>query len=219
MLSALIPESKLPATISQLRAEASEGPRVTFWATTAPQAIRRFAANGAEAAPSVGERRLGEEQQVGGQLTKVIRIGRKRFLTQVWGGGTLCDITGKPRQVEVQFHCDPNGPERISLADEVAVCRLARAPRESREILHSMLALMYGDSDLRVKFADPNEPSGPSEPSEPSEPAVDKGGQTLKQMKKKAAAGVTVSVVDKEDAADNLESNDKDEQPRAHDEL
>ncbi|KAJ1937605.1 Protein OS-9, partial [Kickxella alabastrina] len=79
--------------------------------------------NGAEAAPSVGERRLGEEQQVGGQLTKVIRIGRKRFLTQVWGGGTLCDITGKPRQVEVQFHCDPNGPERISLADEVAVCR------------------------------------------------------------------------------------------------
>ncbi|KAJ1900868.1 Protein OS-9, partial [Kickxella alabastrina] len=321
--------------------------------------------NGAEAAPSMGERRLGEERQVGGQLTKVIRTGRKRFLTQVWGGGTLCDITGQPRQVEVQFHCDPNGPERISLADEVAICRyvlmvntprlcadprfydtqesaaydilcqhvvpdeeyeemlreakgkedrramlldrsfdadkerggrhgfedeyddygfgeddfdagladaaaasgrgrgraekqpkqpnqptepnqpkhlrqpsedapqvvislsdprLARAPRESREILRSMLALMYGDNDLRVKFADPNEPSrpsepfGPSEPSEPSEQAADKGGQTLKQVEKKAAAGVTVSVVDKEETAENLESNDKDEQPRAHDE-
>ncbi|KAJ2851154.1 Protein OS-9, partial [Coemansia erecta] len=54
--------------------------------------------------------------------TQVSRIGRKRFLTQVWGGGTECDLTGKPRQIEVQFHCDPNGPERIVMVEEAMTC-------------------------------------------------------------------------------------------------
>ncbi|KAJ1803017.1 Protein OS-9 [Coemansia sp. RSA 2598] len=54
--------------------------------------------------------------------TQVVRIGRKRFLTQVWGGGTECDLTGKPRQVEIQFHCDPNGPERVALVEEIMTC-------------------------------------------------------------------------------------------------
>ncbi|KAJ2683946.1 Protein OS-9, partial [Coemansia sp. RSA 1285] len=55
--------------------------------------------------------------------TRISAIGRTRFLTQVWGGGTLCDITRQPRQVEVQFHCDANGPERIALVEEVESCR------------------------------------------------------------------------------------------------
>ncbi|KAJ2523274.1 Protein OS-9 [Coemansia sp. RSA 1939] len=55
--------------------------------------------------------------------TRISAIGRTRFLTQVWGGGTLCDITRQPRQVEVQFHCDANGPERIALVEEIESCR------------------------------------------------------------------------------------------------
>ncbi|KAJ2480494.1 Protein OS-9 [Coemansia sp. RSA 2320] len=72
------------------------------------------------------EFRLGvysRRKQAGAHDTAVRREGRKRFLTQVWGGGTLCDMTRQPREVEVQFHCDPSGPERIVLVEEVEVCR------------------------------------------------------------------------------------------------
>ncbi|KAJ2080351.1 Protein OS-9 [Coemansia sp. RSA 988] len=58
-----------------------------------------------------------------GRTTQIRRIGRKRFLTQIWGGGTLCDITRQPREVEVQFHCDSNSPERITLVEEIATCQ------------------------------------------------------------------------------------------------
>ncbi|KAJ2388713.1 Protein OS-9 [Coemansia sp. RSA 2611] len=57
------------------------------------------------------------------QTTQIRQNGRKRFLTQLWAGGTLCDITRQPREVEVQFHCDPNSPERIALVEEVAICQ------------------------------------------------------------------------------------------------
>ncbi|PIA13015.1 hypothetical protein COEREDRAFT_83773 [Coemansia reversa NRRL 1564] len=57
------------------------------------------------------------------RTTQIRKTGRKRFLTQVWGGGTLCDITRQPREVEVQFHCDPNSPERIAMVEEIATCQ------------------------------------------------------------------------------------------------
>ncbi|KAJ2016163.1 Protein OS-9 [Coemansia sp. RSA 2337] len=56
---------------------------------------------------------------------KVRRIGRSRYLTQVWGGGTLCDMTREPREVEIEYHCDPHGPERIAMVEEVEVCSYA----------------------------------------------------------------------------------------------
>ncbi|KAJ1991577.1 Protein OS-9 [Coemansia sp. RSA 1358] len=64
--------------------------------------------------------------------TKISTIGRKRFLTQMWGGGTMCDVTGRPRQVEVQFHCDLNSPEGVALVEEVFSCQyvvVIRTPR------------------------------------------------------------------------------------------
>ncbi|KAJ2057287.1 Protein OS-9 [Coemansia sp. S146] len=56
---------------------------------------------------------------------KVRRIGRSRYLTQVWGGGTLCDMTREPRDIEIEYHCDPHGPERIAMVEEVEVCSYA----------------------------------------------------------------------------------------------
>ncbi|RKO94650.1 hypothetical protein BDK51DRAFT_43524 [Blyttiomyces helicus] len=44
----------------------------------------------------------------------------RHFLRQWWGDGTICDYTGRPRMVEVQFHCC-NG-EHVSSIKEVAVC-------------------------------------------------------------------------------------------------
>ncbi|ORX66603.1 hypothetical protein DL89DRAFT_286302 [Linderina pennispora] len=43
--------------------------------------------------------------------------------TQTWGGGSVCEITRRPREIEVQFHCDPNMPERISHIKETSTCQ------------------------------------------------------------------------------------------------
>lgn len=44
------------------------------------------------------------------------------FLVQQLDGGTPCDLTGKPRRVEVQYHCSPGLPDRIGWIKETATC-------------------------------------------------------------------------------------------------
>lgn len=48
--------------------------------------------------------------------------GETKFLVQRLGGGTVCDLTGRPRRVEVQFHCNPTAPDRINLIKETSSC-------------------------------------------------------------------------------------------------
>lgn len=48
--------------------------------------------------------------------------GESRYLVQRLGGGTICDLTGRPRHVEVQFHCYPQTGDRIGGIKEVATC-------------------------------------------------------------------------------------------------
>ncbi|ESZ98119.1 hypothetical protein SBOR_1498 [Sclerotinia borealis F-4128] len=48
--------------------------------------------------------------------------GDTRYLVQKMEGGTTCDLTGKPRQVEVQFHCNPHVTDRIGYIKEMTTC-------------------------------------------------------------------------------------------------
>ncbi|CZS92954.1 hypothetical protein WAI453_000739 [Rhynchosporium graminicola] len=48
--------------------------------------------------------------------------GDTRYLVQKMEGGTTCDLTGKPRRVEVQFHCNPHVTDRIGYIKEVTTC-------------------------------------------------------------------------------------------------
>lgn len=48
--------------------------------------------------------------------------GGSRYLVQKMERGTICDLTGKPRRVEVQFHCSPSLTDRIGYIKEVATC-------------------------------------------------------------------------------------------------
>ncbi len=50
----------------------------------------------------------------------VSRNAHARYLTQTWGAGTTCDKTGRPRRVEVQFHCKMGGIDHIGFIKEVA---------------------------------------------------------------------------------------------------
>ncbi|OQO06200.1 hypothetical protein B0A48_08788 [Cryoendolithus antarcticus] len=60
-----------------------------------------------------------EGKEVGELVTK----GESRYLVQRLDGGTTCDLTGKSRRIELQFHCNPStGSDRISLIKETATC-------------------------------------------------------------------------------------------------
>lgn len=48
--------------------------------------------------------------------------GDSRYLVQRLGGGTTCDLTGKERKVEVQFHCHPHSTDRIGWIKELTTC-------------------------------------------------------------------------------------------------
>ena len=48
--------------------------------------------------------------------------GETNFLVQKLNEGTTCDLTGRDRRVEVQFHCNPASPDRIQMIRETASC-------------------------------------------------------------------------------------------------
>ncbi len=49
--------------------------------------------------------------------------GDQRYLIQRLGSGTICDLTGKERRIEIEYHCHPssNG-DRIAWIKEVTTC-------------------------------------------------------------------------------------------------
>jgi len=54
--------------------------------------------------------------------TELQMEGDTRYLVQKLDGGTLCDLTGKPRRVEVQYHCNPHAHDHISRLKETTTC-------------------------------------------------------------------------------------------------
>ncbi|GAA5979534.1 hypothetical protein JCM11641_005425 [Rhodosporidiobolus odoratus] len=55
-----------------------------------------------------------------------------RYLSQTWEGGTVCDKTGLPRVVEVQYHCSTQTIDRIAMIREASICHyimLIHTPR------------------------------------------------------------------------------------------
>lgn len=48
--------------------------------------------------------------------------GESRYLVQRLSGGTVCDLTGTERKIEVQFHCHPQSTDRIGWIKEQTTC-------------------------------------------------------------------------------------------------
>ncbi|RMZ79422.1 hypothetical protein DV738_g3278, partial [Chaetothyriales sp. CBS 135597] len=55
-------------------------------------------------------------------LTELQSKAETNYLVQRLQGGTRCDLTGLERQVEVQFHCNPQLTDRIGWIKETATC-------------------------------------------------------------------------------------------------
>jgi len=54
--------------------------------------------------------------------TELQTQGETNYLVQKLGGGTVCDLTGQQRRIEVQFHCNPAIQDRITMIKETASC-------------------------------------------------------------------------------------------------
>ncbi|CAG8537639.1 13127_t:CDS:2, partial [Ambispora gerdemannii] len=74
------------------------------------------------------------QEQLG---TEVQATGEKKYLVLRWSDGTTCDLTGKPRKVEIQFHCSPQLREdNIALIKETNTCHylvVINTPRLCRD--------------------------------------------------------------------------------------
>ncbi|KAL9600853.1 MAG: hypothetical protein Q9219_002895 [cf. Caloplaca sp. 3 TL-2023] len=54
--------------------------------------------------------------------TQLRAKGDLRYLVQTLSGGTTCDLTGRDRKIEIQFHCHPQSADRIGWIKEVTTC-------------------------------------------------------------------------------------------------
>jgi protein OS-9 len=58
--------------------------------------------------------------------------GDTRYLVQKMEGGTTCDLTGKPRRIEIQYHCNPQVNDVIGWIKEVTTCSYVMVVYTSR---------------------------------------------------------------------------------------
>ena len=99
------------------------GRNVPNWPPIEDQSVQAYELGKFEKDGDNAETSEGKEIREQG-LAKLEAKGEMRYLVQNLGGGTTCDLTGKPRRIEVQFHCEPTMPvDRITLIKETSTCQ------------------------------------------------------------------------------------------------
>jgi protein OS-9 len=73
-------------------------------------------------APEPGADLTVAEQTALAANLELARGGGSRYLVQRWGDGTVCDKTGRKREVEVQFHCSMTVTDTILFVKEAKTC-------------------------------------------------------------------------------------------------
>jgi len=63
-----------------------------------------------------------EKQSSQTDVAELHTKGGSRYLVQHLQGGTTCDLTGRARRVEVQFHCHPQSTDQIGWIKELTTC-------------------------------------------------------------------------------------------------
>ncbi|KFY41317.1 hypothetical protein V494_03086 [Pseudogymnoascus sp. VKM F-4513 (FW-928)] len=124
--------------------------------------------------------------------------GDNRYLAHKMKSGTLCDLTMRPREIEIQYHCGTTGTDRIAWIKEVTTCsylmvvytpRLCtdvafqpQAPAETHEILCKPI---IGEESTESSATDsaPQEPARSDEAEATSKNAAD----VLKSLAKENA--------------------------------
>ena len=63
-----------------------------------------------------------EVKSIGLDVAQLQTKGDTRYMVQKLSGGTTCDLTGKERKIEIQFHCHPQSTDRIGWIKEISTC-------------------------------------------------------------------------------------------------
>ncbi|KAF2850691.1 hypothetical protein T440DRAFT_489524 [Plenodomus tracheiphilus IPT5] len=63
-----------------------------------------------------------QHEDKGLEVPRLETKGGSRYMVQRLSGGTECDLTGKPRKIDVQFHCNPQSADRIAMIKETSTC-------------------------------------------------------------------------------------------------
>lgn len=85
-----------------------------------------------------GQHPVDESQSPAPPNTELQVKGDQRFLVQRMEGGTICDLTGRERTIEIQYHCNPGSvADRIGWIKEITTCSylmLIHTPRLCEDI-------------------------------------------------------------------------------------
>lgn len=93
--------------------------------TTPSYILGRFDAKQVVGKPKAEEKTESQETESSSTAVALAELqtqGETRYLVQKYGGGTTCDLTGKERKIEVQFHCNHLSTDRIEKIKEVTTC-------------------------------------------------------------------------------------------------
>lgn len=96
-------------------------------------------------------------------VTEVQTRAETSFLVQKLGGGTPCDLTGRERKVEVQFHCHPQSTDRIGWIKETATCTylmIIYTPRLCKDVAFLPPREMKASPIICTEILKPEEVSG-----------------------------------------------------------
>lgn len=69
-----------------------------------------------------GKKEQEHRQKSKAEVAELHTKGGSRYLVQHLRGGTKCDLTGRDRRVEVQFHCHPQSTDQIGWIKELTTC-------------------------------------------------------------------------------------------------
>ncbi|PNY27424.1 Protein OS-9 [Tolypocladium capitatum] len=74
--------------------------------------------------PATAERHARQDSNAPAPVPAELQVkGDQRYLVQRLDGGTVCDLTGRDRTIEVQYHCVPGmKSDRIGWIKEVTIC-------------------------------------------------------------------------------------------------
>ncbi|KAF8231294.1 hypothetical protein L208DRAFT_1362367 [Tricholoma matsutake] len=141
-------------------------------------------------APKPGADLTLAEQDAHAANLELARIAGSRYLVQRWGDGTMCDKTGKSREVEVQFHCSMTMTDTILFVKEAKTCsyvlvvhtpRLCGEPgfksrrERSEESLIRCREIVQSMPDLQANIPDADHPlKVPSQKTVSPPPSKDK---------------------------------------------
>ncbi|KAF1969930.1 hypothetical protein BU23DRAFT_538996 [Bimuria novae-zelandiae CBS 107.79] len=62
------------------------------------------------------------KEETGLDLPRLESKASSKYMVQRLSGGTVCDLTGRERKIEVQFHCNPQPMDKIAMIKEVSTC-------------------------------------------------------------------------------------------------